>query len=250
VPIGDWDDPATWARWYTVNPRRITKPATETDLALHYSRVVLQPRAYELALQLISAFGWTPPGPTIAIQGAGYGWTVEALETQGFTLVVGADISTLIQNTQDDTEEAEIDAAIVAAGMDPATGRGALHKSTIYTDPGPKGRSSRKVKDEDGLTQGSRNRLKSSVGLGPQDDFDWLLSEYLLETVSDAEALLALPHYTNTATNVVHIISGADETSNSEPDGNWKGAAGWRSFLDANGFNAHQLYVGPRGEVL
>ena len=249
MPIADWDDPATWERWYKVLPRRITKPQTENEPVLHYSRAVLQPRAVGLATRLESAFGWTPPGLTIAIQGAGYAWTVEALETKGYTLVVGADISTLIQATQDDTEEADIDGAITAAGMNPTAGRGAEHKAAIYTDPGPKGRSSRKVKDEDGLTQGSRNRLKSSVGLGPQDDFDWLLSEYLLETVSDAEALLALPHYTNTATNVVHIIAGADG-SESEPDGNWKGAAGWRTWLDSNGFSAHVLFVGPTGEVL
>ncbi|MHC4715270.1 MAG: hypothetical protein ACYTAN_18700 [Planctomycetota bacterium] len=249
MPLADWNDPATWERWYVTMPRRISKPATETDITMHYSRAALYDRAAELAVRLESAFGWTPPGGTIAMQGCGYGWTVEALEGRGYTRVVGADISTLIQGSQDDTEEAEIDAAITAAGMDPATGRGALHKATLYTDPGPKGRSSRRVKDEDGLTQGSRNRLRSSVGLGPNDDFDWLLSEYLLETVSDAEAIAALPHYTNTAISVVHIIAGADGTK-SEPDGNWKGAAGWRAFLDANGFNAHQLYVGPSGEVI
>jgi hypothetical protein len=132
--------------------------------------------------------------------------------------------------------------------MDPGSGRGLEHKNSIYTDPGPKGRSSRKVKNEDGLTQGSRNRLKSSIGLGPQDEIDWLLSEYLLETVSDAEALAALPHYSNTAVSVVHIISGADGAK-SEPDGNWKGVAGWRAFLDSNGFSAHILFVGPTGEV-
>jgi hypothetical protein len=249
VPIADWDDLATWQRWYVLLPRKLVKPATEQDIRMHYSRIALYPHAVKLAESLVAAFGWTPPGGTIAIQGAGYGWTVEALEGLGFDRVVGADISALIQNTQDDTEEADIDAAITAAGMNPGSGRGAAHKASLWTDPGPKGRSSRKVKDEDGLTQGSRNRLKTSVGLGPPDDFDWVLSEYLLEVVSDTEALLALPEYSDLGLNVVHIISGA-EGPGSEPDGNWKGIAGWRAWLDANGFSDHQLFVGPTGEVV
>ena len=250
MPIADWDDPATWARWYNVSARRISKPQAEQDIRLTYSRVVLQPHAVKLATALESAFGWTTAAdPTIGIMGAGYGWTVEALESMGYTRVVGADISSYIQDRQDGTEEADIDAAITAAGLDPGSGRGLLHKNAIWTDPGNQGRSSRGVKDEDARTPGSRNRLKASIGLLPNEDVDWLLSEYLFETATDAEILDQLATYDDLGTNLVHIISGADGTQ-SEPDGNWKGTAGWRTFLDANGFSAHQLYVGPSGQVL
>lgn len=250
MPIADWDDPATWARWYDVSPRILSKLATDGEIRLTYSRVVLQPHAVKLAAALEAAFGWTPAvDPTIGIMGAGYGWTVEALEALGYTRVVGADISSYIQDRQGSTEEADIDAAITAAGFDPASGPGLLHKNSIWTDPGNRGRSSRGVKNEDARTPGSRNRLKSSIGLGPQDDVDWLLSEYLIETATDAEILSQLATYDDLGTNLVHIISEADG-SRSETDGNWKGVAGWRTFLDDNGFSLHQLYVGPSGQVL
>lgn len=250
MPIADWDDPATWARWYLCHPRRITKPQWEKELVLHYSRVAYYRRRVELARALEAALGWTAAAdPAICVQGCGYAWTVEALEGMGYTRVVGADTSAYIQGAQDDTEEADVDAAIVAAGMDPVTGRGLEHKESIYVDPGPKGRASRKVKDEDGLSQGSWNRLKRSVDLSGNDDFDWLVSEYLLEILSDAEILQGLPHYANHGNAWVHLISGAAGPG-SEPDGNWKGAAGWRAWLDANGFPGHQLFVGPTGEVL
>ena len=240
--IADWNDPATWARWYEVHPRRISSPATESELILNYSRVVLQPRAMDLAIALETAFGWspTPVQPTIGFLGAGYAWTVEALETMGYTRVVGTDISSFIQTTQTDTEEADIDAAITAAGLDPSSGRGLLHKNAIWTDPGTKGRSSRGVLNEGASTPGSRNRLKNSIGLLPNEDVDWLLSEYLVEVATDAEILSQLATYDDLGTNIVHIIQGGDGT-NSQPDGNWKGTAGWRTFLDDNGFSTHQL---------
>lgn len=251
MPIADWDDPATWARWYKVHPRLISKPASESELILHYSRVVFQPRAAELALALESAFGWTtsPTQPTIGFMGAGYAWTVEALEAMGYTLVVGVDISTFIQNNQSLTEEADIDGAITDAGLDPATGRGLLHKNSLWTDPGNRGRSSRGVLNEDASTPGSRNRIKNSVGLKPNEDFDWLLSEYLFEIATDAEILDQLAIYDGMGTNLVHIISG-DDATRGEPDGNWKGTVGWRAFLDDNGFSSHQIFVGPSRQVL
>lgn len=250
MPIADWDDPATWARWYSVSPRKLPKKTLEGEIRLTYSRVALQPHAAKRAAALEAAFGWTTAvDPTIGIMGAGYGWTVEALEALGYTRVVGADISTYIQDRHDLTEEADIDAAITAAGFDPTSGSGLAHKDSIWTDPGNQGRSSRGVKNEDASTPGSRNRLKASIGLGPQDDVDWLLSEYLVETATDAEILSQLATYDQLGTNLVHIIAGVDG-SRSEPDGNWKGVAGWRTFLDDNGFSSHQLFVGPTGQVL
>jgi hypothetical protein len=249
VPIGDWDDPATWDQYYTLLPRRITKPATETDITMHYCRCGLYHTFVALADKVESALGWTPPGGTVLIYGCAYGWMIEALEAKGYTRVVGADPSGYIQGRHDQTEEADVDAAITAAGMDPATGRGALHKAGLYgDDPGPRGRSSRGVKDEEGITVGSRNRLKSAVGLGSQDDFDWVLSENLIESLTDAEIAQVLPHYDAIGLNSVHIISVTDPSKPVDP-GNWKTTAQWRAFLDGLGFTAHQFIVKQTGEV-
>lgn len=248
MPIGDWNDPATWEQYYTVLPRRISKPATETDITMHYARVALFDGKVALAQRIAAALGWSPPGGTILIYGAAFGWTVEALEGMGYARVVGADPSQYIADRHDLTEEGDIDAAIVAAGMDPVTGRGALHKASLWTDPGPRGRSSRKTRQEEGITVGSRNRLKSAVGLAPGGDFDWVLSEYLIEWLTDAEIGQILPHYDAIGTNSVHVITGEDPARFSEP-GNYKTRTQWRAFLDGLGFSAHQFLVGPTGEV-
>jgi hypothetical protein len=249
VPIADWNDPATWDQYYTLLPRRISKPATEQDITMHYARVALYPNFVRLADTLETALGWTPPGGTILIYGCAYGWTIEALEAKGYDRVVGADPSGYIQSRHDLTEEADVDAAITAAGMDPTTGRGALHKQGLYgDDPGPRGRSSRGVKNEEGITVGSRNRLKSAVGLGSQDDFDWVLSENLIEALTDAEIIQILPHYDAIGTNSVHIFS-IDDPSRPVDPGNWKTPAQWRALFDGAGFTAHKLMRAQTGEV-
>lgn len=249
MSYGDWNTQATWDAWYHLTPRRISKPAEEPDLSMGYARASMFRASQTLASTLVSAFGWTQPGPTILIYGCGYGWVVEILEGLGFTRVVGADVSQWIADRATATEESEIDAAIAAIGLDPSTGRGALHKAALW-DPGNRSRTSRGVKQEDGYTVGSRNRLKQSVGLNPSGSFDWVLSEYLVEVLTDAELAQALPHYDAIGTNKVHVISGALPVGGNQETANWKGPAGWRTFLDGLGFSSHQILVGPTGARL
>ena len=84
-PLKDWNDKTTWDEAYYKGAEGDTgHPSTRPEVKLHYVRYVQYLWAANRAQGIANALGWTPPGSTIAIVGAGYGWTVEALEQMGY----------------------------------------------------------------------------------------------------------------------------------------------------------------------
>lgn len=234
MPLKDWDLKSTWDEAYSFGAEgEWGHPNTRPEVRLHYHRGIKRPDADIHASRLITALGWTAPGPAIAIVGAGFGWTVEALEDLGFDRVVGLDISTYVHSNHNSTEESEIDAEIDAVGLDPATGRGAEIKTRFF-DGGPRGRSSRGIKNEDGGNGGSRGRIKSALGLSGSQDVDWAVSESILESLDDSEAVQASSIAHNYATNVAHIVF---TLSPGNHEGyNWKTLEDWKALLPADTF--------------
>lgn len=142
------------------NPDAAQDPAQTREVNLHYHRFFMSP---------ILADMWATLAPILNISstenclivGAGFGWGVEAFIAETGCTTVGVDISDYIDAEKNGTEEAEIDAEIIAAGLDPAQGRGAAIKAYVY-DAQP--RTNVVVLKEDAQTNTSRNAIRAALG--------------------------------------------------------------------------------------
>lgn len=236
MPLKTWDTKADWDAAYRIGAEGdVGHPNTRTEVRLHYHRATKGGTLH--AAQLFAALGWTPPGPTILIVGAGFGWTAEALETLGFTAVVGIDISTYIQDNKDGTEDAEIDAEIVAVGLDPASGEGLDIKNRIIARGGGAGnrcRNSKGVLNENGKTGGSRGRIKQALGLSGNDRIEWVVSESVLESLTDTEATDASADASAIGNNTVHFVYTL--RVNQLAGFNWKTLEDWKTLIPGDTF--------------
>jgi hypothetical protein len=168
-----------------------------------YSRAAFYPWAVVRAAKLVELFAW-PLTTKILIVGAGYGWLAEELETtHGYTDIVTTDTSPHVQNTQDSSEEAEVDAAITALGLDPASGEGLTRKGLFFT-PGNRRRHSRSVQDEGLNNNGSRNRVRNVLG-----SVDVAISENLAPILDDSEVIQVAGwiDQVDTLDEVIHLVT-------------------------------------------
>lgn len=205
-------------------------PAGRREVKLGYCRAVMLPYARARAGGIVAAMGWDAPWPRLVIVGGSFGWLGEMLETEhGFTQVVSTDVSRYVQAEKDNTEEADIDAALVAVGLDPTVGEGAMVKGRLF-DGGNRTRASRGVVNENLKTGGSRNRVKNLLGGG----VDWVLSENVLENLADAEVVTASAPLRQLGAGVVHLITPLRPGQTQDPDFNWKTLEGWKVLLPAD----------------
>lgn len=104
----------------------------------------------------------------VLIVGAGFGWGVEAFAELSGCTTVGIDISAYVQAEKNNTEEAELREAIIAADLDPDTGRGAFLLNAMLEKRGlgvP--RCVVIVLDEDMQTNTSRQAIRAALGGWP-----------------------------------------------------------------------------------
>lgn len=154
-----------------------------SKIRLHYHRAVINREFTNPKWDATVALLGLTVNDYVVVVGSGYGWGVERLiELTGCT-AVGVDISDYIINSKDDTEEADIDAAIIAAGFDPLTGHGLEAKNYAFTGE-PKAKQI--ILKEDLLSMKSRNSVKKELGnINPT----WIITEDMLTDLTDAELL-------------------------------------------------------------
>lgn len=100
----------------------------------------------------------------VCIVGAGFGWGVEAFIAETGCTTVGIDVSDYIDTDKTLTEEAEIRAAITAAGHDPDSGHGAaILAGTCDFQP----RTNVIILKEDASTNTSRGNIRDALGGWP-----------------------------------------------------------------------------------
>ena len=97
----------------------------------------------------------------VCVVGAGFGWGVEAIESETGAIVVGIDISDYINAEKTNTEEAELRAEVAATGLNPDEGRGLEVMNFIY-DAQP--RTNTIVLQEDAASGPSRRRIRTALG--------------------------------------------------------------------------------------
>jgi hypothetical protein len=182
------------------------------------------------AAKLVELFGW-PTSTPILIVGAGYAWTAEILETvYGYTNIVTTDTSPYVQSTQDSSEEADIDAAIAAVGLDPASGEGLSKKGTLHS-AGNRRRHSRKVEDEQLDNNGSRNRIRNILG-----SVEVAISEEVVSILDDAEVIAVADwiEKVDPGLDAIHLTTELLPTGTQDPSFNWKLLADWKALVPAH----------------
>ena len=138
-------------------------PPGETEVRCNYHRWAMQPilAAMWATLQPILNILSTDD---VCLVGAGFGWGIEALVAESGANVVGVHFSDYIAAEQSNTEEAELRAAITAAGLDPDTGKGATILAGIY-DAQP--RTNVIVLHQDLSTNQARLAVRQALGGQP-----------------------------------------------------------------------------------
>lgn len=225
MPFKTWDTWADYQGAYDIGAEPDGHPNTRDEVRLSYHRAVMFPIARDHAVNVVRVLNWQPSMKIVVI-GCGFGWFIEVLKNElGYTNVVGTDIGLYVQTNKGGTEEADINAAIQAVGLNPLLGDGAIAKGKLF-DGGPRARVP--VLNEDARTNQSRTRIKQAlIGGGA---VDWAFTESVLESLTDAETTQGSGFLHQLATNVGHLVV-TTRPGQTLGEFNWKTLAEWKALL-------------------
>ncbi len=209
MPTKFWDTKADFDAAYKYNAEWDKgRPNTRPGIKLHYTREIQIPQCDKRAQHIIDHMGWTAPGPTVVVLGAGFGWLVECFEARdpSYTNMVGVDTSLYIQAEKDNTEEADIDAAIASVGLDPATGEGLSIKSRRFADTGIRSRTSKGILNKDINKAQERKEIRTALGLSGNEKPQFILTESIIESLTDQEVIDGTSQLLSWADEVIHWV--------------------------------------------
>ena len=244
-----WDQ-AAFDQFYSSGAERYGHPNTRPQIRLHYHWYpIIRWQASDYAPRLFAVLGMNS-GDSVVIVGAGFNGTGAGLKRLGVD-VIGTETSDYINAEKGNTEEAEVRAEIIAAGLDPDNdtiigppGNVRINALDLLLDGGraaPKVRLQATVIEEDFSTRRSRNRTNSTLATRAR----YVISEEVLNGGTDAEALTVCErmarYVSEKGGTVIHMLSPLLAKGPGAPELNWKTYAGWRAFLDANGFSAQLI---------
>lgn len=197
------------------------------EIRVNYLSAVLRPGTYRVIDALVAALG-IPAGATVAVIGCGMGWEVERLNELDFD-AVGSEISAWVQSAKTTDESLDVDAALIAAGYDPAVGEGAVQRADMLAEP--RSKVPDLVVDADVTNNSGRNAVKQKTKAKVKggDSMDWAISIGVMQTLSDTEATALNDGMLALATNVAHYITVLPEVQNSP--WNKKTAEEWKTLL-------------------
>ncbi len=243
-------DKAFFDTRYSSGAERYGHPNTRPQIRLHYHWwPIIRWQASERAPLLFAALGLVS-GQSVTIVGAGFNGTGAGLKRLGVD-VIGTDTSVYIQSEKSKTEEAEIRAAIIAAGLDPDVdtiigppGNVRVNPLDLFLDGGrvaPKVREQAQVVEEDLRTKGGRNKVDAILPTRAR----YCISEEVLSGGTDAETLIICErmaqYVSEKGGTVIHMLSPLRLDGIQAPEFRWRTYAGWRAFLDGNGFSTQLI---------
>lgn len=251
---------AEFDRFYRSPVERWGHPASRPEIVLNYhwfpfiSCQAGQPPAgltvFPYAQTLVSLLGLVA-GQAVLIVGCGFNGTGRGLTNLGIR-VIGTDLSSYIHAQKGLTEEAEVRAACVAAGVNPDTDQilgptGPINPLDLFLEGGraaPQPRGKGEILQEELRIRGSRNSVKNRFSaLWPGVSPRYIITEEVLNSTPDNEAALVCSYCQSAAvewgSTVVHMLSPLQAGATQDPLLNWKTYAGWRSWLTTNGFPGH-----------
>ncbi len=245
-----WDNKAAFDQFYSSGAERYGRPNTRPQIRLHYHWYpILQWQASRYAPLLFAVLGLNA-GDSVLLVGAGFNGTGAGLEALGVD-VIAIDTSAYIHAVKDETEEAEIRAECLLAGVDPDVdliigepGNVMVHPLDVLLEGGrasPQPRGKGTILEEDMSKRKGRNTIKAALASTPR----YAISEEVLNSITDAEALqvcdFAAQFASETGCTIVHMLSPLFPDGRGAPELNWKTYAGWRAFLDVGGFSAQLI---------
>ncbi len=187
----------------------------------------LHRRAYELinlprsaAARLVKELGLTS-SHNVLLVGASFGWNAEALKALGISVTCIED-STWVQSVKGQDEAGEIEAALDLAGVTSDHKMRQQFFDKLIAGP----RATLPILDEDGMTKGSRQRIRN------QGTFTHIITKNVLAWRHDDEcvALSDALRQINVASQLVHFVAGYDDKKalapEPEPVLNWKRVTG------------------------
>jgi len=269
--MANWDK-TLFNKYYDIGGEPWGRPNTRPEVRLHYHDYSIGKRQGFYYAPLLANLIGLNAGDAIVLVGCGFNWTAEGLVALGAE-VIGLDISNYIQGQKGQTEEAELRECIVAAGLNPDTyviptrgettqrGVHGMNLLDLYMRGGrsnPQVRGWGTIMAEDMGNAGSRNRVKNAI----TNNIRFVITEEMLNSISDAECLTALQRGTQFITDkapgaqFLHMLSPIQHYEAGHPlegqqnllqvqgaaDGlNWKSYAEWRTFLNTNGFSSHGI---------
>ena len=198
------------------------RPVGAKPIVLHYNRYPCRKVAVHRAAQLVESIG-IDPGERVLIVGCGFGWLVEELSKT--VICLGTETSPYILANKDVSEEQELREAIIAADLDPDTGRGA-QALEILLDGGV--RTNATILNESSLTPQSRISVLETLG----NHVDYVITEDLLPSLTDEEVVElrdALELYG--AKSVYHLTALKSLVSPQDANMNWKTVNEWEPLL-------------------
>lgn len=244
MPLADLNLAQTWRQMYDFSAEPDGHPATRTQVRVGYLRCVGLPIARRQIQQIVSAFGWsTAPAPSILVFSCGFGWHIEALkELAQFanTTIIGTETSSYISTAKTQTETADIDTAVTAAGLNPGASDGLAIKNRLLSGDGWNGARSKlsaSIHNEAMANNASRGRIKTALN----EQAFVTLSIDALHLYTDAEITTAASRISqiDTAGEFYHLVTPLRE-SGQAAGLNWKTPTGWQALLPTHQFTFNE----------
>ena len=157
----------------------------------------------------------------VLLVGATFGWLGEALINLGIS-VTCIEASSWVQSVKDQDERGEIETALDLAGVTDTHQMRQQFLDKLLAGP----RATLPILDEDGLTKGSRQRIRNA------GTFTHIITKNVLAWLHDDEAanLSDALHQINALAQVVHFVMGYDDARALRPEPapflNWKRVVG------------------------
>ena len=111
----------------------------------------------------------------------------------------------------------------------------------------PQVRGHGQILDEELRVRGSRNRVWNQLVTLGFDNANFIITEEVLNSITDAEALAVCDYIEtfisehSTLGTAVHMLSPLQPGGSQAPELNWKTYADWRAYLTANGFAGQMI---------
>ena len=157
----------------------------------------------------------------VLLYGSTFGWLAEALINLGIPTTC-VESSPWVQSVKGQDESGEIEAALDLAGVTDTHPMRQQFLDKLLAGP----RATLPILDEDGLTKGSRQRIRNA------GTFTHIITKNVLAWLHDDEAVALSDalHQINVASQVVHFVMGYDDKATLQPEPepflNWKRVVG------------------------
>lgn len=188
-----------------------------SPIRLNYHRYVMQEIVRAHWDKVVPMLGITS-SDIVVVVGAAFGWGVERLQELTGCTAIGIDNSDYINANKLISENAEVEAAIIAAGYNINSGHGLEVYNAVTQQP----RSSATILQEDLSNQSSRNAVKAALS---NQTPTWIITEDMFSDFNDTDALAWQKQAKKLSPNICHILREL-KNPNSKTGEEWQALTG------------------------